>query len=78
MKCRAIIWVLGYLLVVNTNVVAAPGYQELDSIVAVVEDDVVLASEMIDRLQRIRNQFEANNAQLPPNDILVSLSLIHI
>ena len=72
MKCRAIIWVLGYLLVVNTNVVAAPGYQELDSIVAVVEDDVVLASEMIDRLQRIRNQFEANNAQLPPNDILVS------
>ena len=33
-----------------------------------VEDDVVLASEMIDRLQRIRNQFEANNAQLPPND----------
>ena len=43
MKCRAIIWVLGYLLVVNTNVVAAPGYQELDSIVAVVEDDVGLA-----------------------------------
>ncbi len=72
MKFRAIISVLGYLLLVNANTVAAPGYQELDSIVAVVEEDVVLASEMIDRLQRIRNQFEANNAQLPPNDILVS------
>jgi len=47
-------------------------YQQLDAIVAVVEDDVVLASELTSRLQTIREQFAANNAELPPQDILVS------
>jgi len=51
---------------------AAAEYVELDGIVAVVDDDVVLASELLSRVKRIRQQFEANNAQLPPNDILVS------
>jgi peptidyl-prolyl cis-trans isomerase SurA len=51
---------------------AASEYRELDAIVAVVEEDVVLASELLSRLTRIREQFAANNAALPPNDILVS------
>jgi peptidyl-prolyl cis-trans isomerase SurA len=47
-------------------------YRELDAIVAIVEDDVVLASELLERLDMVREQFKDNNAQLPPNDILLS------
>ncbi|MEJ2088325.1 MAG: peptidylprolyl isomerase [Gammaproteobacteria bacterium] len=47
-------------------------YRELDAIVAVVEDDVVLASELLERLDLVREQFAANNARLPPNDVLLS------
>ncbi|HEY5647161.1 MAG TPA: peptidylprolyl isomerase [Pseudomonadales bacterium] len=47
-------------------------YRELDAIVAVVEDDVVLASELLERLDMVREQFAQNNAPLPPNDILLS------
>ena len=47
-------------------------YQELDAIVAVVEDDVVLASELVERLDMVREQFSEANQPLPPNDILMS------
>ena len=47
-------------------------YQELDAIVAVVEDDVVLASELVERLDMVREQFAEANQPLPPNDILMS------
>lgn len=51
---------------------AASAFQELDRVVAVVDEDVVLASELIERLQYIEQQFEANNMQVPPRDILAS------
>jgi peptidyl-prolyl cis-trans isomerase SurA len=47
-------------------------YRELDAIVAVVEDDVVLASELVERLDMVREQFQESNARLPPNDVLLS------
>ena len=47
-------------------------YQKLDGIVAVVDDDVVLASELLDRLDLVRRSSEENGTRLPPNDILVS------
>ncbi len=51
---------------------ASAEYRELDAIIAVVEDDVVLASELIERLDMVREQFAENNARLPPNDVLMS------
>ena len=39
---------------------------------AVVDDDVVLASELMDRLDLVRRSSEENGQRLPPNDILVS------
>jgi peptidyl-prolyl cis-trans isomerase SurA len=47
-------------------------YRELDAIVAVVEDDVVLASELVERLDMVREQFQESNARLPPSDVLLS------
>lgn len=46
--------------------------RELDRIVAVVEDDVVLGSELITRLTTVREQMEANDIAAPPNDVLLS------
>ena len=47
-------------------------YQELDGIVAVVEDDVVLVSELMLRIDAVRKQIEANGSAMPPEEILVS------
>lgn len=65
-------WIALFCIASAGNAFAASEYRELDAIVAVVEDDVVLASELLSRLARIREQFEANNQPLPPNDVLVS------
>ena len=51
---------------------AQAAYQELDGIVAVVEDDVVLVSELMIRLDGVRKQIEANGSAMPPEDILIS------
>ncbi len=47
-----------------------PAVEFLDRIVAVVEDDVILESELERRLQAIERQFEASGSALPPRKIL--------
>ena len=42
----------------------------LDHIVAVVNDDVIMASELEEKIRTIRNQMEEQNMQIPPSDIL--------
>ena len=51
---------------------SAAEYQRLEAIVAVVDDDVVLASELITRLETVRRSIKENNLQLPPGDVLVN------
>lgn len=51
---------------------ASAALRELDRIVAVVEDDVVLGSELITRLTTVREQMEAADISPPPNDVLLS------
>ncbi len=56
-------------------IIAQPAHsamRELDRIVAVVEDDVVLGSEVLTRLTTVRDQMAAANIQAPPNDVLLS------
>lgn len=47
-------------------------YQELDAIVAVVDEDVVLASELKGRLEQVLKQMKASGMTIPPRDSLVS------
>ena len=47
-------------------------YQELDGIVAVVDDDVVLASELKSRYDQVKRQLQAQNVRMPSDDILIS------
>ncbi|MFC6634433.1 peptidylprolyl isomerase [Microbulbifer taiwanensis] len=44
--------------------------QTLDRVVAVVDDDVVMASELQQRMSTIMNQIQAQQVQAPPADIL--------
>ena len=47
-------------------------YQRLEAIVAVVDDDVVLASELMTRLETVRRSIAENNLQPPPGDVLIN------
>lgn len=47
-------------------------YRELDAIVAIVNEDVVLASELLSRLDQVQKQIEAARVQPPPSNVLVS------
>ena len=60
------------LALLSMPMTAVAQYQKLDGIVAVVDDDVVLASELMDRLALVRRSSEENGTRLPPNDVLVS------
>jgi peptidyl-prolyl cis-trans isomerase SurA len=46
--------------------------RELDRIVAIVDDDVIMASELLERMRFIQRQFEASGRSLPPDDVLMS------
>ncbi len=56
------------LAVVSSHAV----YEELDAIVAVVDDDVVLASELRSRYDQVVDQMRAQNMRMPPNEVLIS------
>jgi peptidyl-prolyl cis-trans isomerase SurA len=49
---------------------AGAGAQPLDRIVAVVEDDVILQSELNDAVAAIQQQYASQPGQLPPIDVL--------
>jgi peptidyl-prolyl cis-trans isomerase SurA len=51
---------------------ASAEYQRLEAIVAVVDDDVVLASELMARLDTVRRSMIESNVQAPPSDVLVN------
>lgn len=63
-------WLCLTLLVVASQTQAV--YEELDGIVAVVDDDVVLASELRSRYEQVKRQLQSQNVPMPSDDILVS------
>ena len=55
------------------SAIALPAWaqvQQLDRVVAVVDDDVVMASELHQRMQTISQQIAAQNVQAPPVEVL--------
>ncbi|MFK7915117.1 MAG: peptidylprolyl isomerase [Pseudomonadales bacterium] len=63
---------LAGLLIAFASTAAQAAYEELDAVVAVVDDDVVLASELLSRLETVKKQMAGANVQPPPEDILLS------
>ena len=43
----------------------------LDQVVAIVDDDIILASELQERVQGIRSTMEARGVEGPEDDILI-------
>ncbi|MFM8354449.1 MAG: peptidylprolyl isomerase [Gammaproteobacteria bacterium] len=67
--------VMSGALLALTLALGAPArgdYQELDAIVALVNDDVILASELLSRLKTVEEQIREQNMQMPPRDVLIS------
>ncbi len=71
-KPRAgLLWPTACLLALFAAVAAAQ-YRELDGIVAIVDEDVVLSSELVSRLDAVRKQIVEQNVQMPSENVLVS------
>ncbi len=58
--------IFGVIFQLSTNVSA----MELDRIVAIVEEDVVMESELEEQLQRVRIQLRQQGTQMPPTAVL--------
>jgi len=67
-----------FLLVALTGPTIAADLQPLDSVVAVVDDDVVLRSELDVKLAEIQAQAQSQGTRLPPKDILERQVLEHL
>ena len=57
-----------------TFTVAVPGFAEpklLDRIVAIVDDDIIMESELIHEAAQIKDKMTARNTPVPPTDVLL-------
>ena len=68
MSCKWWLWVVLGVFAMH----AQAEYQELDAIVAIVDEDVVLASELLSRLEDVKQQIERQDMQAPPQDVLIN------
>ncbi len=57
---------------VTSPVQAAESQRQLDRIAALVDEDVVLESEVLERVRMIRDQMRSAGREAPPNDVLLS------
>lgn len=62
--------VLTFTLLETTQAATRPEVIELDNIVAIVNNDVITASELTDKVTQIKAQLKEKQTQLPPDDIL--------
>ncbi|WP_324779336.1 peptidylprolyl isomerase [Thiobacillus sedimenti] len=63
-------WALALLLAVSTLVPAHAAVQDLDRIVAVVNDEVITRQELATRYDEVVRNLERQNTPLPPRDVL--------
>ena len=76
---------LPLLLLASLLPARAEDMQLIDSIVAIVEDDVITTRELVREVARIRQEFSNNNRSLPPEaslnrqvlELMITKSIIH-
>ena len=54
---------------------AAAQVQVLDQVVAIVDDDIILASELQERVEGVRATMESRGVEIPTDDILIRETL---
>ena len=55
--------------------VASSQIEVLDQIVAIVDDDIILTSELQERVQGVRSTMESRGVELPSDDVLIRETL---
>ena len=63
------------MLLLSTALPASGQVQVLDQVVAIVDDDIILASELQERVQGVRSTMEARGVEVPEDEILVRETL---
>ncbi|EAQ98018.2 peptidylprolyl isomerase [Congregibacter litoralis] len=66
---------LALLLATGPTSVAQAATEMLDQVVAVVDDDVVMASELRERMAAVNQNIAAQGAEAPPEDVLIRETL---
>jgi len=59
-----------FLIIISVSLSANAVISNVDRIVAVVNEDVILESELNSRLKTVKGQLEQRNTQAPPDDVL--------
>ena len=67
-----------FLLMLLPTMSMAASTQPLDKVVAVVNDNVITASELNAQIDILRQQIIAKKMQLPPDDVLRKQVLQHL
>ncbi len=60
------------------SMLALPGHAEtemIDQVVAIVDDDIIMASELRDRLASVRQTIDARGVEAPPEELLIRETL---
>ena len=68
-------WWLCGLLMLAVDLPRTPYPKDLDYVVAIVDDDVVLATELVSRLASVRKQMLAAKMPIPADDVLFNQML---
>lgn len=64
------LYLAGFSCVVGMASTALAAVEPLDKVIAIVDDDVVLASELNERVSQVVDNFRQNGRPLPPDDVL--------
>lgn len=67
------LWLALSLLFLSSGSIAQTSM--LDSVVAIVEDDIILSSELRDRLAMLIDSLERAGRELPPEEVLIRETL---
>ena len=62
-------------LLLGTGQVVSAQIEMLDQVVAIVDDDIILASELQERVQGVRSTMEARGVDMPEEEVLVRETL---
>ncbi len=66
---------LGLAILLAAAPLAQAATEMLDQVVAIVDDDIIMASELRERLTGITRTLEARGAEMPPEDVLIRETL---
>ncbi len=75
MNIKTVLLALSLASTITAIPVARAATEVLDQVVAIVDDDVIMASELRERLAAVNQSLEARGVELPPEDELIRETL---